>query len=387
MDDVQPVSVISCKFKMELNEVKSIKLDLGDGKYVKLHQTFSVKETISAQGGILSCPKNEQFIFIPSGALLSDTIIEATVYHVVDSVGLDSTEFVTSMLEITPHDLKFQKPIEILMSHHLFVDGDGSKVTVLFHSGASTVNSFTSLCELTSVNESHVANGMTMTLWEDFIHIETSHICMLKAICKGKSFIKVWALLFTHKTPDQFCVRLFLTKSRPKPTDEIFEDMKMTGCEFECRHCTQLTLTCGKKENLQVTVKMPSSANGWAAETNSDLSRTILYKDIQNLVVQDRPYISTDFVFQKTSDVGVTDFAPVFLLNHNRCFLSSSSTSRQTADAVSTGSQQNNVSGNFFTLFVCCYLFAKNGFQLMRRRGMCWTAPDVSVCQPVTAPS
>ena len=357
MDDVQPVSVISRKFKMELNEVKSIKLDLGDGKNVKLYQTFSVKETISAQGGILSCSKNEQFIFIPSGALLSDTIIEAAVYHVVDSVGLDSTEFVTSMLEITPHDLKFRKPIEILMSHHLFVDGDGSKVTVLFHSGASTVNSFTSLCELTSVNESHVANGMTMTLWEDFIHIETSHICMLKAICKGKSYIKVCALLFTHKTPDQFCVTLFLTKSRPEPTDEIFEDMKMTGRELECRCCTQLTLTCGEKEELRVTVEMPSSAHGWTAKTNSDLSRTIFYTDIRNLVVQDRPYIRTDFVFDKTSDVGVTDFAPVFMLNSSRCLLSPSSTSIQTADAVSTGSQQNNVSGNFFTLFVCCCLF------------------------------
>ena len=103
----------------------------------------------------MSCSRNEQFIFILSGALLSDTTVDATVYHVVDSVGLDRAEFVTSMLEITPHKLKFEKPIEILMSHHLFIDGDSSKVEVLHHSGASTDDSFiTPSCQLTSVNES-----------------------------------------------------------------------------------------------------------------------------------------------------------------------------------------------------------------------------------------
>ena len=329
--------------------MKSIKLDLQDGKYVELLQTSSVNDVIGEQGGFLSCSGNEQFIFIPSGALLSDTTVRATVYQVVDSVGLDGTEFVTSMLEVTPHELKFAKPIEILMCHHLFVDGDSSRVEVLYHSGASTDKSMMSLCELTSVNEACLANGMTMTLWEDFVHIETSHICTLGFKCKGQSFINIWASLHTLKSPkpNQVCVRLFLTKSRPEPNDEIFKDVETTGCELECRYCAQLQLSCKAKKDIKVTVEIPSSTKGWRPRTDSDMSHTIEYEDVQNLVVQGRPYIRTDFAFEKTLEVDATDFDPIFKFNNTRCVLSPS-TSRP-SDAVSTGSEDNNVRGNFFT--------------------------------------
>ena len=336
---------------MELSEVKSIKLDLGDGKYVKLNQTFSILETIGVQGGLLSGPKNEHFIFIPSGALLSDTNIEATVYHVIDSVGLDRAEYVTSMLEITPHELKFEKPIEILMCHGLFIDGDSSKVTLFYHSGPSTDDSFTPSCQLTSVNESCLANDMTMTLWEDFVHIETSHFCRFDVLCEGTSFIKFWASLYTPKIPNpkQLCIKLSLGNSKPKPNFKIIE---VAGFELECRCCTQLTLTRKDKENLQVTVEIPSGTKGWRPRTDSDSSRTILYKDIQNLVVQDRPDFSTDFDFEKTGDVNATEFDPIFVFNHVRCVLSPSSTFRQTFDTVSTCSEENSFTGNFFTYYV-----------------------------------
>ena len=337
---------------MELSEVKSIKLDLGDDKYVKLNQTFSIMETVGVQGGLLSCPKNEHFIFIPSGALLSDTNIEATVYHVIDSVGLDRAEYVTSMLEITPHELKFEKPIEILMCHGLFIDGDSSRVTLLYHSGASTDDSFTPSCQLTSVNESCLANDMTMTLWEDFVHIETSHFCKFDVVCEGTSFIKVWASLYTPKIPNpkQLCIKLSLANSKPKPNFKIIE---VAGFELECRCCTQLTLTCKDKENLQVTVEIPSSTKGWKEKTGSDLGRTIPYSRIQDLVVQDRPDFRTDFAFEKTGDFDETEFDPIFVFNNDfRCVLSPSSTSQQTFSTVSTGSQKNSVAGNFFTYYV-----------------------------------
>ena len=243
-------------------------------------------------------------------------------------------------MEVTPHELKFEKPIEILMSHHLFIDGDSSKVEVLYHSGASTDDSFTPSCQLTSVNESCFANDMTITLWEDFVHVETFHFCMFNLLCEGTSFIKVWTSLHTSKTPSpiQFCIRLFLTNSKPKPN---FKLMEVTGSELECRSCKEVTLTCEDREDLKVTVEIPSSTKGWKGRTDSDLSRTIPYNCIQNLVVQNRSDFSTDFAFEKAGDIDETEFNPIFVFNnHVRCVLSPSSTSQQTFNTVSTVSQK-----------------------------------------------
>ena len=334
---------------MKLNEVKCITIDLENGRYVKLLQTFAIKQTVGAQGDLLSCPKNEQMIFVPPGAVQLDTEIEATFYRVIDSVGLNSSEFVTNLVEITPHELWFKKPVEILMRHHLFVEDDSSNVTVLFHSGKVTDNIFTSLCQLSSVDESSSSNFMKMTLWEDFVHIETFHLCRFDLLCEGNSYIEVWASIYTLKIPslNQFHARLTLTSNRPDPNDEKFT--YIAGGKLECRYSTLLTLTCAEKQDLQVTVRIPSNAKGWSPMEESDRRQTISYRDIQNVVVQDRPHLSTDFVLvkDKSSNVDVKDFAPVFTFNGFRCILPPS-TCRSTSDlgTYSSGTQQTNSAGN-----------------------------------------
>ncbi|XP_062505245.1 uncharacterized protein LOC134181961 isoform X3 [Corticium candelabrum] len=344
-DDSQPSSFNLREFKMELDEVKSITLDLGNGKYVKLFQTFSIKQIIGAQGDILSCPRGDQMILIPSGALQSDTEIEVTFYRVVESVGLDSSEFVTNLMEITPHQLNFKKSVEILMRHHLFIEGDSTKVTVLFHSAKPTDSSFTSLCQLSSVNDTALANFMTMSLWEDFVYIETSHICRFGLHCKDKSLIEVWASFHTPKIPhpEQHSVTLCLSASRPDPSDEKF--IHMAGGELECRYSTLLPLVCEEQEDLHVTVRIPSDMEGWKAREDLDLSQTISYKSIRNLVVLGMQYISTDFGFikEKTSKVDVMDFAPIFMLNNIRCILLPSAFQTSDSGAISSGNQQTNV--------------------------------------------
>ena len=339
---------------MELDEVKSITLDLGNGKYVKLLQAFSTKQIIGAQGDLLSCPRGDQMIVIPSGALQSDTEIEVTFYRVVESVGLDSSEFVSNLMEITPHQLNFKKSVEILMHHHLFIEGDSTKVTVLFHSGKPTDNSFTSLCQLSSVNDTALANFMTTSLWEDFVYIETSHVCRFGLHCKGKSFIEVWASFLTPKIPhpEQFSVILCLTANQPDPNDDKFRSIYMAGGELECRYSKSLTLICEEQEDLHVTCRIPSDMEGWKAREDLDLSQTISYKSIRNLVVLGMQYISTDFGFikEKTSKVDVMDFAPVFMLNNIRCILLPSAFQTSDSGAISSGNQQTHVPGNKFLL-------------------------------------
>ena len=90
-----------------------------------------------------------------------------------------------------------------------------------------------------------------------------------------------------------------------------------------------------------MTVEIPSSTKRWKERTDSDLSRTIPYNCIQNLVVQNRPDFSTDYAFEKARDVDETEFDPIFVFNnHVRCVLSLSCTSQQTSNTVSTASKK-----------------------------------------------
>ena len=311
---------------MELDDGKSITLELGNSKYVKFLRSFSIRRTIGPQGDILSCPRGEQMVCIPPGALHSDTEIEATFYRVVGCVGLDSSEFVTGVIEITPHQFVFQKPVEILMRHRSFMEDDSSKVTVLFNSGKPTENSFKSLCQLSSLDQTCLANAMTVSLCKDFVCIQTSHLCRFDLLCDGTSYIEIWASLFTPKILDMnsFVVRLFITASRPEPNHEIF--VGFPGVDFECRYCGLQTLTCAEKEDLHVTVDIPSDTEGWIPKTNSDLNQTIPYICIRDIVVQGRPCLCTDFFFRKneTAKVDEMNFTPIFVLNGFRCALSPS---------------------------------------------------------------
>ena len=337
---------------MEIDEVRSIKLDLGYGKYIKLLQTLSVKQTIGTQGALLCGPRREQFVVIPSSALQSDTELEARFYDVTESVGLDSSMFGTSMLEISPHGFEFKKPIEILMRHNLFVEGSSSKVTVLYSGGKPTDNYATPLCQFTSVNETGLANGMTMTLWEDFIHIQSPHICRFGLLCEGKSYIVVWALLFTLKTPhpEQLVVELFLTPRQPKDFEE-FKSVCLPGPALELRCSKLLLISCKEREDLHITVEMPLNANGWKPMGHSDLRQSIPYKDIQKWVVDDQLHFNTSFGFTKDrmSNIDVFHFAPVFTLNRVRCILSPSNVqSTSHSVAIPIVGQQNNVPGYQF---------------------------------------
>ena len=311
---------------MELDEVKSITINLGNGKYVKLLQTVCITQKLGDQVDILSCPKSEQMLFFPSGALLSDTEVEAKFYQVVDSVALESIEFVTDVMEITPHLLEFEKAVEILMRHHLFVQDCSSKVTVLYNTGKPGDNTFTSLCQLSSSNKTCLANSMTMTLLDDFVCIQTSHICRFGLLCEGAKYIKIWASLHTVKIPHpkQFIITMYLTPDLPDPNKKFIYS---AYGELECRYSKLLTLTCKDEEGLKVEVRIPQDTRGWSPREDSDRMQTISYRKIQNLVVQDRPYMSREFCFLKdeTSNVDVKDFSPVFVFNDDdRCTLPSS---------------------------------------------------------------
>lgn len=84
-------------------------------------------------------------ICIPPKAVQSDTEIVVSFYRVVDSFGLDSTEFLTGIIEITPHELLFAKPIELLFRHHLRIMSDNSStVTILY--GGNVADENYSLC-------------------------------------------------------------------------------------------------------------------------------------------------------------------------------------------------------------------------------------------------
>ena len=347
-----PPAFYGVKFKMEMDEVRSVNLHLGNSKHIRLVQTLLVKQTIGKQGALISGPKREQFVLIPRGALHSDTEIEIIFYRVNESVGLDKSEFVTSMVEITPHELKFEKPIEILMSHYLFIQSGSSKVTVLYNSGKPADNDIAPICQLMSVNETRLASGMTMSLWEDFVHIETSHICRFDLQCEGKYFIEVWAYFLAPKVlhPETFIVELFLV---PKRVDvEELKMLYMPGCDLECRHCKLITLNCKEKEDLQVTVEIPSSADGWKQKGDSDLSQNISYTKIQSLVVQNWSHISTSFGFIKdrTSNSHVLDFAPDFTLNGVRCILSPSN--RQSTPHTRSAVEPNKIPSSVIYIYL-----------------------------------
>ena len=331
---------------MEVNEVKSITLYLESDEYVKFLQTSSVKHTVGPQGGLLSCPKDEQMIVIPSGALQSDTDIEVTLYQVSESVELESLEFVSNVVEITPHQLHFEKPIEILMRHSLYVEDDSSEITVLYNSGKQSDNSFTSLCQLSSVNETGLASFMTATLWEDFVYIESSHVCRYNLKCKGKEYVEVRASLYTPKMAysQQLNVKLILTSSSSNLN--LKKLICIDDVELQLRYSKVMQLNCKEKTALQVTAEIPLNAIGWMSKTDSGRCQTISYKDIRNMIVRGLAPIATDFSFvrDETSNFDVSNFAPVFVLNGLQCSLLPISTSDSAA--ISSSSQKGNVAGD-----------------------------------------
>ena len=328
---------------MEVDEKKSITAYLGNEKYVKLLQTTSVKHTVGPQGGLLSCPKDEHVIVIPPGALQSETDIEVSCYQVIDSWGLDSLEFVTNVVEVTPHYLHFNKPIKILLRHSLFVKDDSCEVTVLFNSGKPTDNSFASLCQLSSVNETGLASFMTATLLDDFVCIESSDMCSFNLKCKSKEHVEVLASFYTPKIAhsQQLNVKLILTSSSSGLEKTFIKD----GVELQLRDSKVMQLSCKEKTALQVTAEIPVNAKGWSTKTSSGGCQTISYKDIQNMIVHGLPPIDTDFSFvrDETSNFDVTNFAPVFVLNGLHCSLFPISVSDSAAFLSS--SQEGNAAG------------------------------------------
>ena len=275
-------------------------------------------------------------IVIPSGAFHFDT----------DSVELDSLEFVSNVVEVTPSQIYFNKPIEILMRHSLFVEDDNFKVIVLFNSGKPTDNSFASLCQLSSVNETGLASFMTSALWEDFVYIESFRICRFKLKCKGKEYIEVRASLYTPKIAhsQQLNVKLILTSSSSSLNQE--KSICIDDVELQFRYSKVVQLNSKEKTALQVTAEIPLEANGWMSKTDSGRCQTISYRDIRNMIVHGLPPIATDFSFvrDETSDFDVTNFAPVFVLNGLRCSPFPISTSDSAA--ISSSSQEGNAAGD-----------------------------------------
>ena len=165
-------------------------MQFGKDKRVQLQRTSHERHVVGEQGYLLGSLSNKWIFCIPPGALDCEQEVAISFYHVTDSVGLNSTEFVTGIIEITPHQLTFSKPIELLLCHDLCIEDDNTKVTVLYHSGERDCEVVTSLCQLSSADKC-ATNDINATLWDDFVHIETSHMCRFNLDCKGKSRTRV----------------------------------------------------------------------------------------------------------------------------------------------------------------------------------------------------
>ena len=332
---------------MELDGERLIQLQFGRKKRIQLMQTSYERCVVGQQGYLLGSLSSKWIFCIPPGALDYEQDVAVSFYHVIDSVGLDHTEFVTGIIEITPHQLKFSKPVELLLRHHLCIEDDSSEVTVLYHSGETISETFTSLCQLSSVDETACPTDMKISLWDDFVHIETPHLCRFTVDCKGKNFLVVWASLFAPECPDQkhFYVRLSLTSEEPFADDEEAKRMKMSG--LVCRNHHRVILRCDKQEKLRIDVQILPDASGWKVLGGSVFHETIAYNDIKDMVVHGRPLKTTDFLFSKgQSQVDVADVSPVFKFNGARCVLLPPALSKRSSSgtAVSHGGRRRAAS-------------------------------------------
>ena len=312
-------------------------LHFGKDKTVQLQRTSDERQVVGEQGYLLGSLSNKWILCIPPGAVDYEQEIAISFYHVTDSVGLDSTEFVTGIIEITPHQLPFLKPVELLLRHDVCIEDNSSKVTVLYHSGERNCETFTSLCQLSSTDEYDSNIGITATLWDDFIHIEASHMCRFGLDCKGESYTKVLASLFAPKCPhpEHFGVRLSLKS--PQADDKDVEKMQTQVYRgLVWNNELELNIKCSQQETLQIDVLIPSNAVGWTVNEDSKFQKTIDYNDIKALAFHGLS-IATDFWFSKGSSlVDVTDFAPSFNFNGLCCRLyPPTSSAKQCSGSVS----------------------------------------------------
>ena len=296
-------------------------LRFGKDKTVNLQKTSHERQVVGEQGYLLGSLSNKWIFCIPPGALHDEQEIAISFYDVTDSVGLDSTEFVTGIIEITPHQLKFSKPVELLLRHDLCIEDDSSKVTVLYHSGERDCDTVTSLCHLSSTNKSTSTDDMKAALWDDFIHIESSHTCKYGLDCKGKEYATLWASLFAPECPhpEQFRVRLSVTSQEPQNDDRNVKKMRAYGLVRNNEQ--EVDIKCTQQEKLQIDVLVPSNAEGWTVNDYCEVHQAIDYNDIKNMVLRQQ-LITTDFWFSKgKSPVDVTRFAPNFKFNGQSCRL------------------------------------------------------------------
>ena len=297
-------------------------LHFGKDKRVHLQKTSQEQQVVGEQGYLLGSLSNKWIFCIPPGALEYDQEVAVSFYHVTDTAGLDSNEFVTGIIEITPHQLAFSKPVELLLRHDLCIGDDSSKVTVLYHSGERDCETVTSLCQLSaSATDKCATNDIKATLWDDFVHIKASHMCKFGLDCKGQSDTDVWASLFAPECPhpEHFLVRLSLASQEPRSDDK--DAKKMQGYGLIRKSELRLNLECSVQEKLQINVKIPSNTEGWTVNEDSEVHKIIDYNDIKNMVLRGQS-ITDDFWFSKgKSPVDVTSFAPNFKFNRRSCRL------------------------------------------------------------------
>ena len=161
-----------------LEEEGIVQLHFGREKRIGLKKTLYERHVVGERGCLLGSVSNKWMFCIPPGALDYEQELAVSFYHVTNSAGLDSNEFVTGIIEVTPHHLQFSKPVELLLWHDLCIEDDSSKVTVLYHSGERDCEvlyhsgergceTFTSLCELSSTNRRISTMDTTAMVWDD----------------------------------------------------------------------------------------------------------------------------------------------------------------------------------------------------------------------------
>jgi hypothetical protein len=300
-----------------------IEMQFGGDKRIQLLKTSSERHLVGKEGCLLGSICNNWVFCIPPGALHYEQEIVVSFYHVIDSISLESSEFVSGIIEITPHQLTFFKSCELLLHHHLCLDSS-SEVTVLYHSGQTYDEPTSSLCLLNSIDDTvHVhSTDMRMTLWDDLIHIETPHVCRFGVDCKGKSFIEVWASLFASDRPhpDHFLVRLSLSSQAPSLDDEDAKMMLMY--KLVRKGHQQIVLNCRLQEKLVIDVQILPEHEGWKVLGSTAFSHTVAYSEIKDMVIHGKPVKTNDYWFTRGKAlVDVTGFAPVFRFNGDRCLL------------------------------------------------------------------
>ena len=297
-------------------------MQFGSDKRIQLLKTSRERHLVGEQGCLLGSLSNKWIFCIPPGALDYEQEVVVSFYHVTDSTCLESSKFFTGIIEITPHQLTFSKPVELLLHHHLCVEDDSSEVAVLYHSGETINEPLVSLCRLSSIDETVCCTDMRTTLWDDVVHIKTPHVCRFGISCKGKSFIDVWASLFAPERPhpDHFHVRLSLTSQAPRTDDEEAKMMKMYGLVRKSHQ--RISLRCDQQEKLRIDVQVLPYYVGWEVLGGAVFHQTIAYNEVKDMVIYGKPLKTNDFWFTRgTSRVDVTDFAPVFKFNGGRCVL------------------------------------------------------------------